>query len=444
MGRWKAACASIDVTPAPGGAMTGYIAREGPSEGVLDPLFLRGLLLDDGARRFLLLAYDCLALPLEWIGEARIRMSKKFDLEPKAVWITATHTHSGPATVFLRECGEVDTDYLAGLKKATDELAGRLSAELRPARLGSGTGRLRIGYNRRAATPEGVRIGENFYGAYDEALAVLRVDEADGRVRHLVINHGCHPTVLGPANRNISPDWPGYASAAAARLAGDGLTAMVVNGACGDVNPEGHGTTVAKAKELGERVARAALKTAGAITTMEEGTLAFATDSVDAPLAFPEAEAVPAGAGAAGKPGARSFTQPVGVVVSPAVRARIARAHAAWREGVDAYIASGKKPGAMRIRADAARIGDSVWIGLAGEPFAEIGTSIRAASRAPATFVLGYVGGDVGYFPTRAGFAAGGYEAAEAYKFYGLFPFAPGIGERLAEAAGRLAGQLMI
>ena len=43
--------AQINITPAIGTEMTGFIAREGPSTGVLDPLFARALVLDDGEQK---------------------------------------------------------------------------------------------------------------------------------------------------------------------------------------------------------------------------------------------------------------------------------------------------------------------------------------------------------------------------------------------------------
>jgi len=69
----------------------------------------------------------------------------------------------------------------------------------------------------------------------------------------------------------------------------------------------------------------------------------------------------------------------------------------------------------------AARLGDVRLVGLPGEPFLGL--------RPPGVILVGYVGGYVGYLPTRTAFAAGPtYETV-------ISPVAPGESERLVAAA---------
>ena len=60
----KAGVAVRDITPPTGTELTGFIAREQPSTGVRDPLFVRALWLASGGERLLWLQADLLGLPV--------------------------------------------------------------------------------------------------------------------------------------------------------------------------------------------------------------------------------------------------------------------------------------------------------------------------------------------------------------------------------------------
>jgi hypothetical protein len=73
---------------------------------------------------------------------------------------------------------------------------------------------------------------------------------------------------------------------------------------------------------------------------------------------------------------------------------------------------------------------------LPGEIFASTALTIRAAMPAgPTPFVLSLSDGNPGYIPAREDYPAGGYEVAEAHRYYGLpAAFAPGSAEQLTDA----------
>jgi hypothetical protein len=64
------------------------------------------------------------------------------------------------------------------------------------------------------------------------------------------------------------------------------------------------------------------------------------------------------------------------------------------------------------------RLGDCALVAHAAETFNEIGSAIKAGSPAAATLFAGYSNGCVGYLPTEAAHALGGYEVALAPCFY--------------------------
>jgi hypothetical protein len=84
------------------------------------------------------------------------------------------------------------------------------------------------------------------------------------------------------------------------------------------------------------------------------------------------------------------------------------------------------------------------WVGLPllflpGEIFAATALQIRARLPAgPAPFVISLADGVPGYIPAAEAYPDGGYEVAEAHRYYGLpGAFAVGSAEKLAEAAIR-------
>ncbi len=90
-------------------------------------------------------------------------------------------------------------------------------------------------------------------------MSVLRVDGADGKLRGLLVHFAAHPTILGSANRKISAEWPGAACDEIER-AHPGATALVLQGAVGDVSPAGgEGQDFERVASYGRLVAARAL-----------------------------------------------------------------------------------------------------------------------------------------------------------------------------------------
>jgi hypothetical protein len=117
-------------------------------------------------------------------------------------------------------------------------------------------------------------------------------------------------------------------------------------------------------------------------------------------------------------------------------RDREPRAMLAWAERIAAQLEAGQLQPAVAAELQAITIGDLAIVGVPGELFAAHGLEIKRRSPARHTMVLGYTNGNLGYFPTRAAYPAGGYEVESAYRFYG-YPsaFAPEAGELICEAA---------
>jgi neutral ceramidase len=93
---FRASASCIDVTPPPGFPLGGYILRSGVSEGILDPITARLLLLTAGGDTLLLISLDWVYIGGRWAREVKEAVEKETGIDRTRIIITATHTHSGP------------------------------------------------------------------------------------------------------------------------------------------------------------------------------------------------------------------------------------------------------------------------------------------------------------------------------------------------------------
>ncbi|HKG25489.1 MAG TPA: hypothetical protein VKB09_07555, partial [Thermomicrobiales bacterium] len=85
------------ITPPLGTPLSGHFEyREAAT--VADDLTARALVLDDGATRLALVVCDLIRLPASMVACARDRIAARTRIPADNVLISATHTHTGPAT----------------------------------------------------------------------------------------------------------------------------------------------------------------------------------------------------------------------------------------------------------------------------------------------------------------------------------------------------------
>ena len=82
--------------PPVGIAMAGYGRRTGRSTGVHDDLAAQALVLSDGVHKAAIVGVDLLAIGNRIADDIRDRVGRESDIDPDAIMICATHTHSGP------------------------------------------------------------------------------------------------------------------------------------------------------------------------------------------------------------------------------------------------------------------------------------------------------------------------------------------------------------
>jgi neutral ceramidase len=407
----RAGVAIRDVTPPPGAAMSGFVARTSAATGVHDPLLVHALVVEDTA----LVTVDVVGLHEDDCTRIRQRCALPAD----RVVVHATHTHGGPASMRGRLGGPVGETWLERLVTTCVEAVDAALAGAEPVEVRAGFG----------GDPGVARNRRRPGGPVDRALPVVHLRRADGSLLAGVVSYACHPVVLGADNTLLTADYPGVVRRVLAeRLDGP---VLFVTGCAGDANT-GHAAsasvstapaasrTFGECERVGELVASAALAAAPAPgstqVTAERRHVRLALDVRDqdpGEVAAWEAEA--AGADPARSSllrcwaswGHRQLTTPAGRATS-------------WTGSVTAL-----------------RWGPAVIVALPGEPFAAAAHAIRAhADPGDTVLVAGYCDGCPGYLPPAEEYARGGYEVEEAHRYYGLpGPFAEGAAEHMVAAA---------
>ena len=267
--RWMVGLAETKITPPLGTRMAGFSARQGPSGGVHDDLFIKTLLASRGETSIALVTCDLIGLDKKVVQEIRSQAGAQTGIPAGNILISATHTHSGPV---------VGGDYQGFLIRSAVETIGQAWRSRQPRRIGAGTASHRgwVGMNRRRL--------ESGFSPVDKTIPILKVCDSRGRLEAVVFNYSCHPACLGPDNLLISADWPYFVGERLkSRLGGD-VKVLFFQGTQGNVNT-GYSVglsaigvpiptrTFAYASELGELLGDAIAAKLPEIPLQEDGPL---------------------------------------------------------------------------------------------------------------------------------------------------------------------------
>ena len=218
-GGLQAGAARVDVTPA-------AQALPAPFLGILDPLFVRAIVVENDGERAALVTVDAGALGSDTWARVRERAATELAIPAEHLLLTATHTHSVP---FVRD---------AGFEAAIVEAIARAVAALRPARIAFGSGVSHINVNRNLVDRATGRWweGANYDGVSDKTVAVIAFESLEGEPIAVYYNYAVHAVVTGNLDL-VSADIPGATSNYIEESLGPDVVAVWSTGASGDQNP---------------------------------------------------------------------------------------------------------------------------------------------------------------------------------------------------------------
>jgi hypothetical protein len=427
--------------PVPDGSpLGGYVDRAGPSSGVADRLEAHVVTVTDGSRRFALVVLDVVCVNVDLAAAVAGALADVDD-----VWVCATHTHSGPETGCHPRGAATPAPWLSVCAAAAREAARDAVAREVPGVLSAGVSTV-AGVASVRSRPDGARpvpvdvVSFHTSGGLGGLLVVLPV----------------HPTVLPAASTVVSADLTGSVRRA---LADRAPWVVVAAGAAGDISTRGvrQGADPAECDRLGAVVASqltvpapagasGAVWSAAVELTVAPGfcrccglelktgvpgpELSVQADSLEPnpcpqpPVESPQAEPTSDQGHCRcsrleldqGSLDRFCRCKPITSNRSPAQTRRAETLRQAERLAVRST-----EPLSATVRA--ARLGGVDLIGLPGEPFLDL------RARTGNALLLGYVGGYLGYLPTREAFA--GEPTYETV----ISPVAAGEPERLVDAA---------
>jgi neutral ceramidase len=417
----KVGISTVDITPAPGVELSGFAARTQPSTGVLDPLSAKALYLDDGGERLLWMHCDLIGFDADFVASFRQLAGQRCGLDENRIMLSATHTHSGPCTLRLRECGEYDSAYEIFLLERLGHAATAAQSRTETCALVPVEAPLDLAIDRRGQADAHT----------DPRVSAVGFRREDGTWAAVLVNHAIHPVALGPDNRRISADIPGQVAAALSRALAGNPVVLVTNGACGNLNPPAVNVPFAQITSWGGEIAAAV---AGPLNAAPAGTgqhLRVRTRKVALPIDVLRGDEIDACA-------QRSLQ-------SAAFHAewgdRFRRAVEHWRTSLRRAETDGAAAWTRDVELMAVALGDVILLGVNAEIFSRFVAEVRSGA-VRRVYAVGYANGVHGYLPTRAAFAEGGYETDAAHFFYGGFRFLPGGLELLAQEAIGLAGEM--
>jgi neutral ceramidase len=370
--------AEVELAPPYPIVVAGYGPPRTEASGARLPLFARAVVLEVGTVRVGLVSVDALIAPETLVSEVRGRCE---DLRLGAVWLIASHTHSGFGAYDPRLLSELAG---TGRYRESAETAMALAAAqaLHQAARRLGPASLELSETRLPQLISSRDEGE----PVDSRLSKAVLHTEAGPVQLWVL--AAHPTLVGRRSAALDPDYPGRVDALE-RAADAGIT-LVLQGAVGNASAAPDAGQPSRPEDFAQALATAAERLGG--TSTPEVRLGYAR--AEAPLPRPDAtRLVP-----------WFFRVP----------------------GENFLCASAAKTAEV----DALALGPWTLIALPAEATAEAAAQVEAASGA--TRVLSVSNGYLGYVDTPARVRAGQGEARRQY-------FGPSLAEVLTRAAALAA-----
>ncbi len=421
---WRAGAAKIDITPSGPIWMAGYAARTHPSEGVLSPLHVKALALEDGRQgRVVILTSDLIGFPRSVAEEIAVAALKQYGLERSQLVLNSSHTHSGPVVwpnlemMYPMDAAQkaVVLDFTRQLVGQCVEVIGAALAKLEPARVSYALGVAKFATYRRLPQPDGgIRLAPNPQGPTDHAVPVLQVRNSKGELRAALFSYSCHNTTMTGEFYQLNGDYAGFAQM---QLEQDhpGAVALFATACAGDQNPNPR-SSLEYAKAHGQTLAA----------------------SVNAVLAQAPPQALSGRIRSRFQLTELPF-QPFGrndfeAELKSNNKYAVARAQAMLK-----LIDERRIPRTLQYPVQVVKLGSLGLVALGGEVVVQYCLRLRRELNDPRLMVLGHSSDVMCYIPDARQIAEGGYEGKDSFIYYNQpAPLAPRAEQELVTAVKSL------
>jgi neutral ceramidase len=212
-------------------------------EPVHDSIYARALVLDANGIRLAFVSVD-----LAVFTSDRIERTCKEKYGITQLMLCSSHTHSEPQPGGKRSF-QAGNPYTAFYEDQIIKAVGESVTHLFAARISAGRATFpQLGFNRLIQRADGHARESWFsddeytsenperipFGPVDPEVGVLRIDDAAGQARAIIMNYACHADIVC-FNYAVSADYPGVACRKVEEAFGGGVNCLFVQGAGGNI-----------------------------------------------------------------------------------------------------------------------------------------------------------------------------------------------------------------
>jgi len=240
---FKCGFARVDMTPKLGLHIPGHFAIR-PADGVLDTLYARACVMDDGTTVVGIAVLDLIYMSASTVNSIRRRVNEFTGIPEQNITVACTHTHTGPPTDRHKDNGPLNEENTARIiERAADALITAYNNRT-DAKVGFGNcEEHNVAYNRRYYMKDGsLRTNPGILNPdvdrpaspIDPEVGVLRFDNADGEPIGAIVNFAVHADVV--KGTRYSGDYIGELDRTLKKVYGEDFGVVFMNGCCGDLN----------------------------------------------------------------------------------------------------------------------------------------------------------------------------------------------------------------
>jgi len=408
MGKLYGAVRSVNITPPIGMALGGYMGRDHGSEGIMDDLFAKVLVLSDGNEKAVLVTAEVAALDYHITKRVRNIVQKNTDIRGENIMVTASHTHSGP-NACRRESNyawmnigdsDVNSAYYTLLCENIANAVIWANNNLEEIKIGMGRGSLvGLGSNRQDPNK-----------TFDSEVYVLRIDNKYDEPIAVVVNYACHPTVLSENNYFVSGDFPSYMMRGISKLYPK-CEAMFIQGAAGNISSRYNRRSSGfdEARRMGEMLAGEVIKVMNTVLMVDEIDINAFNLPVEIPVRNfdPDEKCIKK---------IEDAKNNLDRLKKEGASEKIMRAAVVTLQGAEINYMLKKSLDikAFNTEMQLIKLGETVIVSVPGELFNEIGIKIKRLSEKYHIIIAGYANDYIGYILTTESYDEDNYESGVA------------------------------
>ncbi len=400
--------ASQKITPEIGVQLAGFLG-ERRALGVHDDLFVKALYLNfSDKNKYIFIVLDTVAVFKEFSMKISESIEKESEIPIEHIFISATHTHSGPeglGSVHLSGVSEAVPVVGKDDEKLIEYTVHQTITAALKAISKTYEGKFEFASVKFKKQVYGSRRVEGNENLMETKILLLRA--LSGEIV-LAYNFGCHPTVLHEENLYISADFPGKVASVLAEDINNLKFVVFLNGAAGDVSTRffRKESSFNEVNRIGTIIADNIKDSLPSLNELKFDEKHFNAKNIPISLLikeFPSQESL------------NSMLKQAQSELESAKKEGVKnlRLYQSKIEGINSILASASLLANSKYLdtfIKIASLDDLIFVGIPGEIFSTLGKQIEDGLKPRKVVLIGYCWDYIGYIPDAKAYEEGGYE----------------------------------